>query len=389
MPAATTCKDFIFFVKSMFPSTEDKLVPLHSPTFNDADYQCVKGALDSTFVSTVGAHTDLFENEIRNYVNAPYATIVNSGTAGLHLALMAVGVVPGSVVLTQALTFVATANAVKYCQADPIFLDVEPTSLGMDPTQLLWFLETYCEVRNDGRAWIKSSEKKISACLPVSILGHPCRANELQAICREWGVPLVEDSAESLGSFEGGVCSGTIGDVGVYSFNGNKIITTGAGGAVVCRDEAIAKKVAHLANVSKVKRVGEYEFSHDSVGYNYRMPALNAALGLAQIRKIDHKIKAKKMIYEAYLDWFAPTAIELLPPRVSTTPNFWLSAIKFESVENRNMWLESTNQAGVLTRPLWKPLNRYPQFRSCRTGPLCVTETLSQLVLTLPSSPGV
>ena len=386
--ADTTCDNFINFARELFHD-EGEFVPLHAPTFSGSEIEFLQDVINSTYVSTVGDYVDRFAREISEYVGAPFVTPVVSGTAGLHLALLGVGVFPGSLVLTQALSFVATANVIKYCQADPVFLDVETDSLGMDPVQLEMYLEEECEIRDDGGTWVKSSGRRVTACLPVHVFGNPCNIFEIKNICDKWGLPLVEDSAESLGSLENGKHTGTIGNVGVYSFNGNKIITTGAGGCVVSSDPDMARNIAHLANVSKVNVSQNFEFIHDGLGFNYKMPALNAALGLAQIQKIDKKIDAKKQIHWAYKNWFDKTDVEFLIPRPSSSPNFWLNAIKLEIPEAREFWLAATNHNGICTRPLWRPINQYPQFKDSECASLPVTETLSQLIINIPSSPGV
>ena len=388
-PTDITCSEFIQFTRDFFQDGKDQLVPLHAPTFGGREYEYIREALDSTFVSTAGLHVDRFAQEIRDYVGVPFVIPVVSGTAGLHLALLGVGVSPGSVVLTPALSFVATSNAIRYCQADPIFLDVEVDSLGLDPVGLEFYLNQYCERRNDGGTWIKTCNKRVSACLPVHVFGNPCKTHAIKIICDNWGIPLVEDSAESFGSLEDNIHSGTIGNVGVYSFNGNKIITTGAGGAVITKDEQLAGKISHLANVSKVSIPTSFEFIHDGLGFNYKMPALNAALGLAQLESIDKKIAAKKVIHEAYREWFEPTDVEFLIPRPATVPNHWLNAVRFESPDQRTTWLSLTNKSGISTRPLWRPLNQYPQFEQCECMPIPQTEVLSKLIMNLPSSPNV
>ena len=385
----TTCDNFIGFVKDIFSSELAGNIPLHAPTVGNIEITYVEAVLQSTFVSTVGDYVDRFAQSLSQYTDNSFILPVVSGTAGLHLALLSVGVSPGTLVLTQSLSFVATANAVKYCGADPVFLDVEPSTYGMDPEKLKIYLEENCEIRDDGKAWSKTNGKQVAACLPVHIFGNPCQIFELKMICDNWGIPLVEDSAESLGSLEHGIHTGTIGDVGVYSFNGNKIITTGAGGAVVSRNEAIISRVAHLANVCKVSVPNSFDFKHDDLGYNYKMPAVNAALGLGQLENLTKKIKAKKSIHEAYGAWFANSEIEFVVPRPSSDSNYWLNAIKFESRSERDYWLEKTNKMGVSTRPLWRPINEYPQFRGCEATSLKVTELLSQLVMNIPSSPGV
>lgn len=385
----TLCERFVDFARDIFGASAGQVIPLHAPTFGNTEFDFVQEALHSTFVSTAGYHADQFAKEISDYTGAPFAMPVVSGTAALHLALLGVGVVPGSIVLTQALSFVATGNAIKYCQADPIFLDVENDTLGMDPVQLEVYLTENCEVRDDGSVWTKGSKRRVAACLPVHIFGNPCLIFEIKKICDAWGLPLVEDAAESLGSLEAGVHTGTIGTAGVYSFNGNKLITTGAGGCVVTKDENLARKISHLANVSKVSVVDSFEVIHDSIGFNYKMPALNAALGLGQLKSIGSKIGAKRKIHEAYRNWCADADVELVTHRVSSNPNFWLNTIRLEAVEDRTRWLSCTNREGVQTRPLWRPMNEYPQFEGCECAPLPVTKALSQLLLSVPSSPGV
>lgn len=367
------------FIKNIYPG---ELVLLHRPVFAGNEKRYLLECVDSNFVSSVGRRVDEFEERIAAYTGAKFAVAVVNGTSALHIALKLAGVAGDTEVITQALTFVATCNAVSYLGAMPVFVDVDRKTLGMCPNALRRFLDTHAE-RNGEGVWNRTSGRRIAACVPMHTFGHPCRIDEIAAICEEYGLPLVEDSAESLGSYFQGRHTGTFGLMGVLSFNGNKIITTGGGGMIVTDDAGIAAKAKHITTTAKVPH--PYEYVHDEVGYNYRLPNLNAALGCAQIEQLDHFVKIKRELAAKYAEFFDGLGVAFVREPQSCASNYWLNALLLDSIEERDAFLEHTNGNGVMTRPGWRLMSRLPMFKDCQNDGLSNSLWLEARLVNIPS----
>lgn len=371
----------IDFIRETFKTGD--FIPLHEPRFNGNEKKYLLDCIDSTFVSSVGKYVDQFEKQFADYVGAKYAIATMNGTAALHIALKLVGVNAGDEVITQPLTFIATANAINYCGAEPIFVDVERETLGLNPQALHEFLEKNARLEN-GQCINKTTGKVIKACLPMHTFGHPCKIDEISAICEEWEIALVEDSAESLGSSYKGLHTGTFGRIGAFSFNGNKIVTSGGGGVLVTNDEKLAKKAKHITTTAKVSH--PYEYVHDEIGYNYRLPNINAALLVAQLEQIEGFLTSKRDLAGIYRTFFADKGLTWIDQPTDARSNFWLQAIILNDVKQRDDFLQMSNSQGVMTRPIWRLMNELEMFKHCQKDDLVNAKWLEQRVVNIPSS---
>lgn len=362
----------------------DGFIPLHRPVFEGNEKQYLIDCIDSNFVSSVGAKVVEFEQHIAAFTGSKYAIATVNGTAALHVALQLAGVGRDDEVITQALTFIATCNALSYTGAHPVFVDVDRDTMGLSPEALRRFLETHAERRDDGCCWNKGTGRRIAACVPMHTFGIPVRIAEIVAICDEYGIAVVEDAAESLGSYVQGRHTGTFGKLATFSFNGNKVITTGGGGMIVTDDEALAKRAKHLTTTAKIPH--PYEFVHDEVGYNYRLPNLNAALGCAQMETLPTMLEIKAEVAARYRKFFAGTDVRFVEPLPGTTANWWLNAIVLDSEADRDALLEYTNSRDVMTRPIWRLMSRLEMFKHCQHDGLENSRWLEARVVNLPSS---
>lgn len=374
---------FVRFVRELYAEPE-ALIPLHAPVMGELEKARVGEAIDSTFVSSVGAFVTEFEQRVAAFTGARFAVATVNGTAALHAALIVAGVKPGDLALTQALSFVATSNAIHYCGAEPVFLDVDEDTLGLSPEALAAWLEEHAE-RREGGSYERNSGRCIRACVPMHTLGHPARIEAIAEVCAAWGIELVEDAAESLGSYRGGRHTGAFGRLGAFSFNGNKVITTGGGGMIVTDDEALARRAKHLTTTAK--KPHPWAFEHDEAGFNYRLPNLNAAFGVAQMERLPRLLACKRKVAESYARWCGEHQVAFVEEPVGTRSNYWLNALRLRDQAERDAFLAATNQAGVMTRPLWTPLHHLPMYAACRRGPLAVTERLAATLVNIPSSP--
>ena len=359
---------------------------LHEPLIAGNEWTYLKECLDSTFVSSVGKFVDRFEEGLAAYTGAHRAIAVANGTAALHVALQLVGVGRDDEVLVPALSFVATANAVSYCGAVPHFVDSEASTLGVDPGALRDYLRDIAEVR-DHVCFNRVTGRAIRALVPMHTFGHPVRIEALLAVADEFSISLIEDAAESLGSTSGGRHMGTFGRLGTLSFNGNKTITTGGGGAIITNDPALAKRAKHLTTTAKLPH--RWEFLHDEVGYNYRMPNLNAALGCAQLEQLPRFVEAKRALYDRYAVAFAGLdGAHLFVEPPGTSSNYWLQTLLLDPARamERDSILEATNDVGLMTRPAWTLMHRLPAFMHAARMPLPVAESLSDRIVNIPSS---
>ena len=373
--------DFVHFVQGLYRTTE--FIPLHEPCFAGNEKKYVNEALDSTFVSSVGKFVDQFEEMFAAYTGAKYAVAMVNGTAALHIALKLVGVESGDEVITQPLTFVATCNAISYCNASPVFVDVDKDSLGLSPKKMELWLQDNTEIR-DNTCINLSTGRVIRACVPMHTFGHPVRLMELQQLCDRYCIELVEDAAESLGSLCAGKHTGTFGRVAAFSFNGNKTITTGGGGMLITDDEELAKAAKHITTTAKIPH--RWEYVHDQIGYNYRMPNINAALGCAQLEQLDDFIANKRQLAERYGEFFKNSGICFLSERSGTKANYWLNVVQFEDQRQQRAFLSFTNDRGVMTRPVWQLMNHLPMFAACQSGNLANAHWLEQCMVNIPSS---
>jgi len=369
------------FIRSVYKT--DSFIPLHEPRFLGNEKKYLNECIDSTFVSSVGKFVDEFEEKIASYTGAKYAVATSNGTSALHISLLLANVEQNDEVITQPLTFIATCNAISYCNASPVFIDVDKDTMGMSPVALEIFLKENAEVKNQ-QCVNKSTGKIIKACIPMHTFGHPCRIEEIQKICKEWHIVLVEDSAESLGSFYRGQHTGTFGELGVISFNGNKIITSGGGGCILTNNEDLAKKAKHITTTAKEPH--KWEYSHDMVGYNYRMPNLNAALIVAQLEQLDGFLKSKRSLAKIYKKFFQNGDIHFVIDPENAKSNYWLNSIILKSKDQRDLFLDETNSQGIMTRPIWVLMNKLPMFEKAQCGDLTNSEWLEDRVVNIPSS---
>lgn len=369
-------------IRNQFKSSE--FIPLHVPTFGGNEKKYLNECIDTTYVSSIGAFVDRFEEMICEITGAKYAIAIVNGTNALHLGLILAGVESGDEVLTQPLTFIATANAISYCGAFPHFVDVDKDTLGLSPSICKKHLLEVAEMRN-GFCYNKFTNRRISACVPMHTFGLPMYIDELKELCDEYNIPIVEDSAESLGSSYKGQHTGTFGLLGVFSFNGNKTVTCGGGGAIITDDAKLAKRAKHLSTQAKVPH--SWEFVHDEIGYNYRMPNLNAALACAQLEQLVGFVERKRDLAKHYELFFNEIeSVHYVKEIQGARSNYWLNAILFKNVQERDEFLRFSNENGVMTRPVWKLMNKLNMFKDCFKSDLSNAEWLEERVVNIPSS---
>lgn len=379
------------FVRDLY-GTKD-FIPLHAPSFTGNEKHYVLETLDSTFVSSVGKFVDEFEKKVEGYTGATKAVATVNGTAALHTALHMSGVERGDLVITQALTFVATCNALYHIGAEPIFVDVSPISVGLCPKAVDAFLSEHAELRELGRqswSYLKKTGQRIRAVVPMHTFGHPVELDELVEVCKKWNLKLVEDAAESLGSFYKGKHTGTAGEFGALSFNGNKIITTGGGGMVLCQTDQDGNRTKHVTTTAKVSH--PFEFYHDEPGFNYRMPNINAALGCGQMEVLLNSLIKKRKLAEQYQHFFEGSEVKKAGYKFVSEPeyaksNYWLNAVICPDKAERDELLKITNQSGVMTRPVWQLMTRIPMFKKSLHGDLTQSEYFEETLINLPSTP--
>lgn len=360
----------------------DSPLLLHAPIFNGKEREYVMDAIDSTFVSSVGAYVTRFEDMLREITGARHAVACVNGTAALQVALHVAGVKHNDLVITQGLSFVATANAICHCGAEPVFLDVDEDTLGLSAQAVESFLTEQCERDTEGCRH-KASKRRISACVPMHTFGHPCHMDALTAVCAEWGIPVVEDAAEALGSSYKGRHCGTFGRLGTLSFNGNKIITTGGGGAIITDDSDLGVLAKRLTTTAKIPH--PWEFRHDAIAWNFRMPNLNAALGCAQLERLDHFLEEKRARAVGYAQLFANTPWRFVPAPADAQSNYWLCAVLAPNRMERDAFLAESNAAGIMTRPVWEPLHTLPIYSHCLSDSMKQTRNIADRLVNLPS----
>lgn len=371
----------ISFIRSLFKT--DTFIPLHAPYFGGNEKHYLNECIDSTFVSSVGQFVNTFENSMSEYTGAKHTVAVVNGTSAIHTALKIVGVQEGDEVITQALTFVATANAISYCNAKPVFIDVDKDTMGLSPVALETFLNEYTVVKN-GVCINTLTNKRIKACLPMHTFGFPCRIKEICKICDSFGIPVIEDAAEALGSELNGKKLGTFGTMGVFSFNGNKIITAGGGGALVTNNTMYAEKAKHLTTTGKKEH--PYEFFHDELAYNYRMPNINAALLCAQLEQLDGFLANKRILAQSYDQFFDELGIKVRTESDESKVNYWLICLELKDREERDHYLKFLNENQIMTRPIWQLMYKLPMYKDCFRDQQKNARFLEDRIINIPSS---
>lgn len=371
----------ILFIKDQFPSIAK--VPLHEPRFVGNERKYVIDAIDSTFVSSIGKYVDQFESQMREITGAKFAVATVNGTAALHMAVLLAGVKPGEEVLTQPLTFVATANAIAYSGATPVFIDVDMDSLGMSPQKLSEFLSEFAEVRNNG-CYNRKTGRKIAGCIPMHTFGMPMRITEIVSICSKYHIPVIEDAAESIGSYYEGKHTGTFGLLGIFSFNGNKTVTSGGGGAIITDDPELGALAKHLTTTAKLPH--KWEYVHDAIGYNYRMPNLNAALAVAQLECLSRFIQNKRDLAHLYQTFFSARGVSFVTEIEGALANYWLMTILLKDKDERDAFLSAADKENVMIRPAWRLINKLWMYRDSQCGNIENAMWLENRIVNIPSS---
>lgn len=374
--------DVVSFIHELYGT--EGMVPLHVPTFRGNEKKYLNECIDTTFVSSVGKFVDRFEEMMVDYTGTQKAVVCVNGTNALHMAMLLVGVDRDDEVITQALTFIATCNAISYIGAHPVFIDVDKETMGLSPDAMEAWLKENAAIKGES-CYNRRTGRRIKACVPMHTFGHPLHLDKLVEVCNRYHIELVEDAAESLGSFYKGKHTGTFGKIGAISFNGNKTITTGGGGMLLFQDEKLGNFAKHLTTQAKVPH--RWEFVHDHIGYNYRMPNINAALGCAQLEEIDHILANKRETAEKYKQFFSDKEnIQFFTEPEGSKSNYWLNAVLLNDKEAQLKFLEYTNDHAVMTRPVWELMNRLPMFKDCETDGLQNTVWFAERVVNLPSS---
>tara|TARA_B100000900_G_scaffold416225_1_gene450263 strand:+ start:1567 stop:2706 length:1140 start_codon:yes stop_codon:yes gene_type:complete len=371
----------IEFIQEIYKSKE--FIPLHEPRFSGNEKKYINECIDSTFVSSIGKYVDEFEEKIAKYTGAKFAVATSNGTSALHVSLLLANVDQNDEVITQSLTFIATCNAISYCGAQPIFIDVDKDTMGLSPAALECFLKDNTTVKNK-QCINNITGRVIKACVPMHTYGHPCKIDKIKQICDEHHIFLIEDAAESVGSKYKDKHTGTFGQLGVMSFNGNKIITSGGGGCIVTNDNILAKKAKHLTTTAKVPH--KWDFNHDMVGYNYRMPNINAALLVAQLENLNYFLANKRRLAKTYEEFFKTQEYTFFKEPKLSKSNYWLNTLLLKDKKQRDEFLKETNSSNVMTRPVWIMMHKLPMFENAQCGDLTNSEWLNDRVVNIPSS---
>jgi len=375
-------KIILEFIRKLYPDHD--FVPLHEPYFGGNEKKYLQDCIDSTFVSSVGKYVDRFEEMIREFTGAKCAVATVNGTAALHIALLLAGVQRNDLVITQPLTFIATCNAISYCGAEPVFIDIDRRNLGLSADALEAWLAANSVLEGESCYHI-GSRQRLAACVPMHTFGHPCQIDRIVEICERYHIPVVEDSAESIGSYYKGRHTGTFGKLGVLSFNGNKTITTGGGGMIITNDDELGKLAKHITTTAKVPH--PWEFVHDMTGYNYRLPNVNAALGCAQMEQLPETLANKRETARLYQEFFASLdGITYVSEPRDCVSNYWLNVILLSNLEARNVFLQQSNASKVMTRPAWTLMNKLAMFSKAISGDLEISEDIESRLVNIPSS---
>jgi perosamine synthetase len=373
--------EFINFVRDIYGTKKN--IALHEPKFIGNEKKYISQCINSTYVSSVGKFVGKFEKKIAKYTGAKYAVATTNGTSALHISLILAGVEREDEVITQPLNFIASCNAISYCNAKPIFIDVDKDTMGLSPKALESFLEKNTIIKNK-KCINKKTKKTIKACIPMHSYGHPCRIDEIKKILKKYHIFLIEDAAESLGSIYKNKHTGTFGQVGVISFNGNKIVTAGGGGCIITNNKILAIKAKHITTTAKIPH--RWEFKHDEIGYNYRMPNLNAALLIAQLENLNLFIRNKRELAKKYQAFFKGTEFNFFKEPKNSKSNYWLNSIILKNKKNKDQFLKETNSNGIMTRPVWMLMNRLSMFKNAQSDNLKNANWLFVRVVNIPSS---
>ncbi len=373
--------DVVNFIKSVYGT--DKFIPLHEPKFVGNEKKYLNKCIDTTFVSSAGKFVDLFEKKISKYTNSKYAIATTNGTSALHISLLLAKVDQNSEVITQPINFIASCNAITYCRAKPIFIDVDKDTMGLSPSALNSFLKKNSTIKNK-KCINKKTGKIIKACIPMHTFGHPCKIDQIKKICKKYYIFLIEDAAESVGSTYKGRHTGTFGEIGVLSFNGNKIITAGGGGCILTNKKWLAEKAKHLTTTAKIPH--KWDYKHDMIGYNYRMPNLNAALLIAQLENLKKFIVNKRKLATIYKNFFEKTDYNFFKEPKKSRSNYWLNVILLKNKKERDEFLNISNKKNVMTRPLWNLVNELEMFKNCLGKNLKNSKYLEERIVNIPSS---
>ena len=376
-------ESLVTFIRNLYQT--DSFISLHEPQFLAQEKEFLIETIDSTFVSSVGSSINAFEEEISRYTGIKYSAAIVNCTSAIHLSLLLSGVEDDDEVITQSFNFIAGANAISYCRANPVFIDIDKNTLTVSSKIFEEFLDFNYEIREDGYCWNKKTNKRLMAFLPVNTYGFPSDISGLKRVCKKFNINLVEDSAESLGSFSNGKHTGSNSSLSTISFNGNKIITTGGGGMILTDDENLYLRAKHLSTTAKINH--KWEFNHDEIGFNYRMPNLNAALGLAQLEMLDSFIESKRDIALKYQEWGNSESQIILKEQEDSNANYWLNCLILSNLSERNALLEYTNNNNVMTRPSWTPLHQLKMYQDCFRSDLSNTIWVHERLVNLPSSP--
>jgi aminotransferase in exopolysaccharide biosynthesis len=372
----------VSFIRDKF-NNENEIIPLHEPKFIGNEKEYILNALDSSYVSSIGQYVNQFEDLICEYTGSEYVVATINGTSALDIALLVASLEPGDEVITQPLTFIATVNAIHYTSARPLFLDVDLDTMGLSPGILYDFLKKQL-IHKNGK-WInKITGKKVSACVPVNTFRFPCKIDEITEICSGFDIPVVEDAAESLGSFYENVHTRTFGESGIFSFNGNKIVTSGGGGMLITNDENITVLAKHLSTTAKLDHPWNYD--HDMVGFNYRLPNLNASLICAQLEQIEMFVENKRSLAKEYENFFSSLNIKFRRENENSRASYWLMSIELENINERDSFLSHTNNAKINTHPIWNLMTDLPMYSTCQKGDLSNSQYLSEQIINIPSS---
>ena len=372
----------IEFIKDLYPG--ENPVPLHAPRFRGREKEYLNDCIDSTFVSYVGAYVTRFEEAMCAFTGAARAVAMVNGTAALHLALVTCGVGEGDDVITSPLTFVGTCNGIAHSGAQPCFADINLDSLSLSPEAVDEFLRKNAQRGGDGQAYNKYTGRRIAACMPVHVFGHVARMPEIIAVCDEWNIQVIEDAAESLGSYLDGRHTGVFGRMAILSFNGNKVVTTGGGGMIITDNAELAARARHLSTTAK--QAHAWEFNHDMVGYNYRMPNVNAAIGCAQMENLPASLADKRATAGIYYDFFASLGLEALKEREGTVCNYWLNGFYANNRQERDAFLALAKENNVQARPVWTLMPRLPMYNQCPAGPYPNARWVEDRLINIPSS---
>ena len=374
-------KDIYNLIKDIYRN--EKIVPLHSPYFFGNENKIIQETIDSTFVSSIGKNVNIFEKKITKITNSKYAVAVVNGTSALHLSLIVSNVQRNDLVITQSLSFISTSNSIKYVGADPVFIDIDLETLGLSYISLKNFLENETITKNN-ICYHKLSNRKIKACIPMHTFGHPVKIDKIKKICKKYNITLIEDSAEAFGSFYKKKSVGTYGDLSILSFNGNKIITTGGGGAILTNNKIFYEKAKHLSTQAKISH--PWRFIHDEIGYNYRMPNINAALGIAQLENFDKIINVKRKIALKYKNHFLNTDIKFVDEPKNSVSNFWLNSILLKNKNEKEKTIKFLNDLNIKVRGCWDLIHTLKMYKNCYSYNLKNSKYIFDRLVNLPSS---